>query len=328
MRFAQPYFSAGFFVVIGLAVFYVWAFKSRRKAMEKFAGAGLLKDLLGADIFRQRLRAAFLTVAVVLSVLAFMRPQWGFKWLQLKRKGLDILFAMDTSKSMLAQDVKPSRLSRAKLALGDFARNLPGDRIGLIAFSGTAFLQCPLTVDYDGFLLALDSVNTDIIPRPGTSLSAAIKEALRDFSGGLQKYNALIIITDGEELEGDAFSAAQEAKKQGVVIYCVGIGSTEGELIPAEGGFLKDQQGNVVKTRLNESLLQKIALTTGGTYLRATSAEFGLDLLYRDKLSKLDKKEFQSRMNKSYTDRYQIFLFLALISLVLESWIDERRVNK
>jgi Ca-activated chloride channel family protein len=325
MRFGQLYFIYGFLAIIGLAVFYFWAFKAKRKTMERFAAKGLLKELLSSvDISRQKIRAVLFIAVFILSVMALMRPQWGFKWQDVKYNGLDILVALDTSKSMLAQDIKPSRLARAKLALGDFARNLSGDRIGLIAFAGTAFLQCPLTVDYEGFLGSLDSVDTNTIPRPGTSISGAIKEALRDFSGGLQKYNVLIIITDGEELEGDALAAAQDAKKQGVTIYCIGIGTAEGEIIPAEGGYLKDKQGNVVKTRLNENLLQKIALATGGTYLRATSAEFGLDLLYREKLSKMDKKESQTRRNKLYTERFQIFLFLAWILLIAECLVDDR----
>lgn len=319
MKFGQIYFIYGFLAVIAAVFFYFWAFKAKKAAMERFAGAGLLKELLNPlNITRQKIGAGLLITVLFLSVLALMRPQWGFKWQEIKSNGLDIMVALDTSKSMLAQDIKPSRLARAKLALGDFSRNLSGDRIGLIAFAGTAFLQCPLTVDYDGFLLSLDSVGTNTIPRPGTSISSAIKEALRDFSGGLQKYNVLIIITDGEELEGDALASAEAAKKQGVIIHCIGIGTAQGEIIPAEGGYLKDKQGNVVKSRLNEGLLQKIAITTGGVYVRATSAEFGLDLLYRDKLSKMEKKESQTRRNKLYSERFQIFLFLAWILLIAE----------
>ena len=251
----------------------------------------------------------------------------------MKRKGLDILIALDTSKSMLAQDLKPSRIERSKLAIRDFVKYLKGDRIGLIAFSGSAFLQCPLTVDYGGFLLSLEDIDTEIIPKGGTNLSSAITEAVRSYSGAQKKYKVLVIITDGEDHKGNALSAAEEAKKEGIAVFCVGIGSREGELIPlkAEDGqarFLKDRQGNVVKSRLDESILQKIALATGGSYVRSTGAEFGLELLYRERLSKLEKRELEGKLAKHYEERFQIPLALAFLLLLVELLISERKKGK
>ena len=335
MRFGQvEYFWYALLSAIGLGIFYLWVYKSRSGILEKVAQKALLKDLLSSlDLRGQYLKSFLLSLGLVLCVLSLGRPQWGFQWKEVKRKGLDILIALDTSKSMLAQDLKPSRIERSKLAIRDLVKYLKGDRIGLIAFSGSAFLQCPLTVDYGGFLLSLEDIDTEIIPKGGTNLSSAITEAVRSYSGAQKKYKVLVIITDGEDHKGNALSAAEEAKKEGIAVFCVGIGSREGELIPLknEDGqtrFLKDRQGNVVKSRLDEFILQKIALATGGSYVRATGAEFGLELLYRERLSKLEKRELEGKLAKHYEERFQIPLALAFLLLLVELLISERKKAK
>jgi len=331
MRFAQPNFILFILASCALVLFYIWAFAARERMREKFAQKGLLSELLaGVDPARQRLKAVLMVAGLCFCFFALMRPQWGFKWQEVKHKGLDIIIALDTSKSMLAADIKPSRLERAKLAIGDFVRNLKGDRIGLVAFAGSAFLECPLTVDYGGFMLSLENVDTDIIPRGGTSISSAIREAMRAYPAGESKDKVLIIITDGEDHEGDPLKLAEEAKKQGIIICCIGIGTKEGELIFVQGHdntkeFLKDSQGNAVKSRLNESVLEKIALDTGGTYIHASNTEFGLELLYNEKLSKLQKREFEAKMSKLYVERFQIFLFIGLVALLVELGISDVR---
>ncbi len=331
MRFAQGYYAVGFWIVLALALFLVWVFKKKKALMRKFAETELLGEIASSVNFkRQAVKSALIVAALIFSLLALMRPQWGFRWQEVKRKGLDILIAIDTSKSMLATDVKPNRLERSKLAVKDLIRKLKGDRIGLIAFAGTAFLQCPLTVDYNGFLLALNDLSVNTIPRGGTSISSAIKTALRSYEGGQKEHKVLIIITDGEDHEGDALASAREAKKEGVKLFCIGIGTAGGELIQLvdESGkrvFLKDKEGNVVKSRLNEHLLREIALTTGGAYVRSSGAEFGLDLLYEQKLSKMEKREIKVQMAKRYYERFQIPLALALILLAMEPLINDRR---
>jgi len=331
MRFANLGAIHLLWFVVLLVLFYFWAFKKRRAAMERFAQKDLITDLTSSlDKRNQKLKIILIILAVFLIVLSFLRPQWGFHWQEVKRKGLDIIIAVDTSKSMLASDVKPNRLERAKLAIKDFTRHLQGDRVGLIAFAGEAFLQCPLTVDYGGFLLSVDSLNVNIIPRGGTSISRAIKEAIRGYEGGLKKYKVLILITDGEDHEGNAEKAAEEAKKEGVKVFCIGIGTPEGELITLtdEKGnktFLKDSQGNVVKTRLDETTLQKIALTTGGSYIRSGATQFGLDLIYEEKLSKMEKRELESKLAKQFEERFQIPLGLAFLLLLGELFISERK---
>ncbi len=331
MKFGNPNFIYSFLIIPALIVFYIFVFKARKIALKKFAQKRLLKDLLlSVNTANQRLKIILLITATALCFLALMRPQWGFHWNEVKRKGLDIIIALDTSKSMLAQDIKPNRLARSKLAIKDLTKSLKGDRIGLIAFSGSAFLQCPLTVDYAGFLLSAESIDVDTIPKGGTSITSAIREAIKSYAGGQKKYKVLVIITDGEDHEGDALKAAEDAKKEGITVFCIGIGTKEGDIIPITQNdghkeFLKDKQGNVIKSKLDEITLQKIALTTGGSYLRSSSTEFGLDLLYRERLSKMEKRELEGKMVKQYEERFQIILGLALLIFLSEPLINDRK---
>lgn len=299
--------------------------------MRRFADKRLIDGITpNVSAGRKVLKTMLVLAAVAALFIALARPQWGFEWQEVKRSGLDMLIAIDVSKSMLTKDVKPDRLERSKFAVKDVVKKLNGDRIGLIAFSGTAFLQCPLTIDYNGFLITLDDLNVNTIPRAGTSIAAAINEARDIFKGPEKKYKVLVIITDGEELEGDAVSAAKEAAKEGIRIYCVGVGTYEGDLIPTinDNGdrvYLTDKSGSVVKSRLNEDVLKNVALSTGGSYVRATQAEFGLSLLYDKSISKLEKRDIESKMKKRYEERFQIFIAIALALLLLEPLISERK---
>lgn len=331
MRFGATYMAAWLWLVPALISVYWLAGRSRERALKRFASKDALKEISGTfDPGKRKRKNILLVAAVLVTVIALMRPQWGFKWQEVTREGLEIMIALDTSNSMLAEDVKPNRLSRAKLAIMDLVKKLKGDRIGLVVFSGTAFLQCPLTVDYDGFLLSLDDVDVDSIPVGGTSISKAIYKSIESFEGGKSQEKILIVITDGEDLEGGVDAAIQKARAYGVKIFCVGIGSKEGEFIPVNvsGGqkrFLKGPDGNVVKTRLMEEPLQRMALETGGMYVRATGAEFGLDLIYEEKLSKLEKQEFKSRMEKRYNEKFQIPLILAFLLVLCEPLLTDRK---
>ena len=314
-----------------LIIFYIWAFISKRKALETFAQSHLVPMLTATVNWRnQKLRAALIILVVGLLVFALMGPRWGFRWHEVKREGIDIIVAIDTSNSMLAQDVKPNRLERSKLAIEELLDLLQGDRIGLIAFAGNSFLQCPLTLDYGAFARALNAVNTGIIPRGGTSIERAVKTALTAFEGKAKKYKALILITDGEDHEGDPVKAAEEATKQGIKIFCVGVGTRDGELIHIvdENGnksLLKDRSGQVVMSRLDEETLQKVALTTGGGYVRASGAEYGLDIIYNEKIATMEKRDLESKLQKRYEERYQIPAVIALGLLCLEAFVSERR---
>ena len=332
MHYADPrYLSVLIFLMITVALFYLWAMKRRKKLMDRFAEKTLIGSIAPTiSIERKVVKMAILAAAVSLLVFALARPQWGFELKETKFKGLDILIAIDVSKSMLATDVKPNRLERVKFAVKDLTKKLNGDRAGLVAFAGTAFLQCPLTIDYNGFLLALDDLSVNTIPRGGTNISAAIREAMGLFKGQEKKYKTLILITDGDDLEGDPLKAAKEASSEGIKIYCVGVGTFEGSLIPAanergERGWVADRSGNVVKTTLNEELLKNIAISTGGSYVRATQSDFGLVLLYDKSISKLEKRDIEGKMNKQYQERFQYFLGLAILFLLIEPFISERK---
>ncbi|MBF0458352.1 MAG: VWA domain-containing protein [Nitrospirae bacterium] len=313
------------------AVFYILAFKAGKKALRRFADAGLLNDLtMGLSLTRQYLKAALIAAAIILCVTALMRPQWGFHLEEVKRRVSDILIAIDTSKSMLATDVKPNRLQRSKFAVNDLIKKLRGDRVGLIGFAGKAFLFSPLTVDYNGFMLALNDLSVNSIPVGGTDIASAIDEAISIYKDNPSKDKSLILITDGEDLAGNALAAAERAKTAGMKIYTVGIGTPEGELIQVadEKGssqFLKDSEGNMIKSRLDEGTLEKIALTTGGSYVRAGSAELGLGLIYDEQLSHADKKEMDEKMERRYNERFQYPLALALIFIMIEALLPERK---
>jgi len=331
MKFGNIQAAYLLWLVFFTGLFYFWSLRKQKRLMQGFAETALLKEIASSVDYKKKKMKAILIVAVVtLSVFALMRPKWGFQMEEVKRQGLDILVAIDTSKSMLAQDVKPNRLERSKLAVRDLVKKLKGDRIGLIAFSGDAFLQCPLTVDYNGFILSLDSLTSDIIPKGGTAITSAIKEAVNVFSDEPRKYRILIIITDGEDHEGNVARASEAAKKEEIKVFTIGIGTPEGDLIQftdknGRENFLKDREGNVVKTKIDEEILQKIARVTGGSYIHAVGAEFGLDLLYKEKLSKMEKRALESKMVKQYEERFQIPLFFAILFLVAEALANERK---
>ena len=324
MNFANPVFSLFFIVLFFLIIFYIWAYRKYNRDLETFAEKNLLPKIIDfSGQINRRNRWILRLTALFFLVLALTGPQWGYYWRNVKHRALEIIFALDTSKSMLATDIKPNRLERAKLALKDLIKKLPGDKVGLIAFSGTSFLQCPLTMDYNAFGISLDSLNTSSIPRGGTVIGEAIETARKAFKASSSGTGILILISDGENHEGDPVAKAKEAAKDGLKIFTIGIGSPEGELITLrdENGnsyYLKDEQGNVVKSVLNEKILQEIAKAGNGAYFRGTGPSLGLDDLYRTQLAKINKSETSSRLQKRYLDRYQIPLFIAFLLLLLE----------
>ena len=286
-------------IAAALHLFYQY----RCRMMSRFVKEHLIDELAcGFSKKLYRLKAVFLMAAFVLMVAALSRPQWGYQMRPIKRHGLDIMVTIDVSKSMLTPDVRPSRLERTKLAVKDLIMKLNGsDHIGLIAFAGDAMLMCPFTYDYNGFLLSLDDLGVDSIPRQGTNISQAIEESVKAYQGMADPDKAVILVTDGEEEEGNALDAARKAHEKGVRIFTVGVGTREGDLVQVtnadgQAEFLKDADGNVVKSHLNENLLQQIAYITGGAYVRSAGAEFGLDYLYDRQLSKLKKHDMQEKM--------------------------------
>ena len=312
-------------LVVGAALFVL--LRRRATALGAFAEAPLAARLApDLDRRRWRWRTMLRLAALTLLVLALAGPKWGFHWQQMKRQGLDIIVAVDTSRSMLATDVKPDRLERAKLAVLDLVPLLEGDRIGLVPFAGTAFLECPLTIDYAAFERSVRAVDVGIIPRGGTALARAIDTSLEGFESREGKYEALILITDGEDHEGDVQAAAERAKARGVKIFTIGIGTPDGELLPlGADGFVKDRSGQVVKSRLDEKTLEEIALTTGGAYVHGIGPTLGLDQVFRDHIAPMERREVASALQRQYEERFQVPLALALIVLLLEALIPLRR---
>ena len=311
-------------VLVPISVaFFVHARRRRRAALETFAEARLLDRVAeGHDRRRPQYAAGLVVAALVCAVLALAGPKWGFHWEEVRREGIDLMIAIDTSRSMLASDVRPDRLRRAKLAVRDLVEQLQGDRVGLIAFAGSSFVQCPLTHDYAAFLESLRAIDVGIIPRGGTALAQAVRTGIEAFQGREGRYAALVLITDGEDHEGDVESAAQEAAAAGIRVYTVGIGTRGGELIEIEvegrKSFLKDRQGQVVKSRLDEETLRTLATTTGGAYLYAQGPSLGLDELYDDYIAKMERREIDSTMQRRFRERFQVPLVLAILLLAIE----------
>jgi len=306
------------------------AFRRRRAALERFAEARLLAAVApDRDERRLRWRAVMVLVALTMIIVALAGPRWGFHWEEIHREGIDVLIALDTSRSMLTQDVKPDRLERAKLAILDLTKELQGDRVGLIAFAGSAFVQCPLTLDYAAFAESLRAVKVGIIPKGGTALAEAITTGVDAFEGRQGKYAALVLMTDGEDHEGGIDDATKKATEAGIKVYTVGIGTPGGELIQVEENgqktYLKDRKGQVVKSRLDDETLRNIATATGGAYLYAEGPDLGLDKLYEDYISKMEKRELKTAMEKRFEERYQWPLAIALILLALEPLVGEKR---
>lgn len=297
--------------------------------MARFGNLDLVKKLSeSVSRGRQVAKAVLVVLAVLFMALALARPQIGTRLEEVKREGVDIFVALDVSKSMLAEDIKPSRLAKAKHEISKFIDMLRGDRIGLIVFAGEAFVQCPLTLDYGAAKTFLNIMDPSLIPEPGTNLSAAIGTAMKSFESQERKYKVLVLVTDGEDHGDNVMQAAEVADREGVVIYTVGIGSPKGVPIPiydrrGNKEFKKDRRGEIILTKLDQFTLEKIALTTNGKYYQSITGETRLEKVYEE-IAKMEKKELASMKFTQYEDRFQYVLIFAIIFLVLELLLSER----
>jgi len=317
-----------------LGGFFLWAFRSRRAALGSFASHDLLAHLLRAvSVRRQVFKMFLLLLGAAFLVMALIEPKWGFHWEEIKRRGLDIVVALDVSKSMMAEDIAPNRLEAAKREIKSLVNNLHGDRIGIVAFAGTSFLNCPLTLDYSTAKLFLNDLEPEAVPLGGTDIGGAIRTALEAFEGHEKKHRVLILITDGEDHRDRVMAAAEEAKRKGVVIFPIGIGRREGAPIPVfdeagRKGFVKDRNGQVVLSKRDDVLLGKLALLTGGKKGSIGAGRFPLEEIYEEEIARMEKKELESSRQKRYEHRFQIFLFMALICFVFEGIMSERKTVK
>jgi Ca-activated chloride channel family protein len=332
LHFAQSiWIIVGLIVCLGIIVLFIRFDRRREADLMKLIHPRFRQRLTeGFSPWRRNLKRGLWVLAVLLLFVSVARPQMGYEWREVKRKGIDIVFAVDTSRSMLAEDLTPSRLERARLGIIDFVGRLEGDRVGLIPFAGSAFALCPLTLDYQAFRESLDVLDTDLIPRQGTDLASAIKEAERLFDENGNNHRVLVMLTDGEDLQGDVIDAAKAAAKKGMAIYTVGVGSPEGATIPLVLGngrkdFVRDESGKVVKTTLDEATLEKIAEVTNGLYVRLGRGAEGLNTIYQEKLRMVPKSELNQRMERIPLERLEWPLGLAIGILLLEFFIGDRK---
>ncbi len=332
MQFAQPLWLLAGLAACAALVWLYRRFDSRQRvALMQFASARLLPKLTSSVSASRRLaKRVLFALGVALLFVALARPQAGFEFQEIHRKGIELLFAVDTSKSMLAQDVKPDRLTRAKLAVTDLIAKLNGDGVGLIAFAGRSFLQCPVTLDYDAFRESLDALDVNVIPRGGTDIASAIHEAEVVFKTRSAADKILILITDGEDLGGEAINAARSAAKNGVKIFTVGVGSTTGELVPVPSesggtGFAKDENGKPVRSRLDETTLKKIAEAGGAFYQPLGTQGEGLTNIYERGFTGFKRQDLTARQAKVPLEKFHWALLAALACFVGEFLIANRR---
>jgi len=331
MNFGAPNWFWGLLLIPVLAVLFARAERRSAARLREFVSERLLPTLARTlDRRRRTLRFALTLLAVILTITALAKPRWGYIYEDVKRKGLDLILAGDTSRSMLSNDVPPSRLQRVKLAAQDLLNELQGDRVGLIAFAGRAFLQAPLTIDYDAAVEAINDLDTTTIPEGGTNISAAIDLAVQTYGKSAIGNRALIIFTDGEELSGDSLATAKAAADAGVRIFTVGVGTSEGSLIPlsGEGGgtaFVKDSNGQVVKSKLDEKRLKEIAETTGGFYIHLEDGPRTMKQLFDEGLAKMQTGDIDDRMSRRPIERYQWPLGAALVVFAAAFLLRERK---
>jgi len=319
------------FLIWTVPVFFLillFGMKRREKILSRYASKrGLAAIAPDADTKRRWIRAGLLLLSIALITVALSGPQYGYKWETIERKGVDIMIALDCSKSMLAKDIHPNRLERAKRKIYDLLDMLQGDRIGLVAFAGTAFLQCPLTLDYHAFHIFLKALSPDEMPVGGTDIPGAVTTAISGFRKKDATQKAIILITDGESTQGDPIKAARLAKKDGIKLFCIGVGGSEGVPVPDEhGGFTKDISGNIVMSRLDEATLKKMALITGGTYVRAIAGDLDLDTIYKkDIRGQMTLSTLSSRRKQVWEDRYQWLLAPAILLLLADLFLPDRK---
>ena len=327
MRFGEPLYLYMILLIPLLIGFLIWAEKKRKKLSARFVDASLLSRLVSPRAVGQRRKKIRLLVwGLVFLMIALAQPRWGFQWEDLQQRGVDIVVALDVSNSMLATDIKPSRLERAKHKVADLLRMLKGDRVGLVAFAGTSFLHCPLTLDYQAAEMFLGALDTDLIPVQGTALGHAINTSINAFSTVEKKSKVIILITDGEDHEGTALKALQLAQQEGVKIFVIGIGQEEGVPVPdPSGGFKRNRSGEIVLSKINEPLLEKIAVESGGTYVRSVHGDMDLRTIYLKQIQQsVEKKELKSSRRKHWIDRFQWLILAGLLCLVGERWVREK----
>lgn len=329
-RFSHPEYLY-FFLVVPLTIGLYWfATVLQKKAINRFGNFETLKQLMPGMSFRRGwFKTIIISVALSVIILGLAGPQFGSKLTEVKRKGIELIIALDVSNSMMAEDIQPSRLERAKQAISRLVDKLSDDRLGLVVFAGDAYVQLPITNDYISAKMFLSTINPGIVPKQGTAIGSAINLAANSFSPESKTSKVIVVISDGENHEDDPVDAAKKAAEQGIYVYTIGIGSPQGSPIPASSNepqqsFLKDKDGNVVVSKLDEETLSKVAVAGNGKYIRATNMQLGLLPLF-DEINKMQKTEMKEKVYAEYDDQFQYFFAFALIILLIEFLLLERK---
>ena len=331
-RFANPDFLYLLLLLPVLVLLWVFNNIRRKRAFKRLGEQNLVKKLMPElSEIRPGLKFLLGLLAITAVIIIMARPQFGSRLEEVKKQGVEVIIALDVSNSMLARDIQPDRLTRAKQALTRLIDNLENDKIGLIVFAGDAYTQIPVTTDYISAKMFLSAISPQMVPKQGTAIGSAIDLGMRSFSPGEGKSKTMIIITDGENHEDDPVTKAKEASEAGIVIHTIGIGSPQGVPVPIVSGgkldYLKDKDGNSVITRLDEDILKKIAVTAKGSYVRASTSNIGLDEIYGE-IRKMKTQEMESTMYTEYNDQFQIFAVAAIFLLVVEFLIKDRKNRK
>ncbi len=324
--------NSGFLILLVLSLLFPVLYgvlrALRRRRLRKLGDEKLVRELT-ADWSGSKgwVRTVLFSLAWACFVLALSRPQVGAKLSKRETKGAEIMICLDVSNSMLARDYSPDRLDRAKLAISRLVDRLQQDRIGLIVFAGTSFVQLPITTDYVSAKMFLGNVDTGSVPIQGTAIGDAILTATKSFSAQSEKSRAIIVITDGENHEDDAVAAAKQAAEYGIKVYTIGVGSAQGQPIPKDGELMKDKDGNIVVTRLDEETLKAVAAAGGGAYVHAGNEEFGLNPIIDD-IKKMEAERYESVVFDEYDEQYMYFMGMAFALLVIEMLVGERRSRR
>lgn len=326
--FAQSQFLLLLLLSPAILIAYAFMQRARSKRIAKFGDTELVKELMPSwSKSKGWMRAVLFSLAFAMFAIGLSRPQIGAKLKEHEARGAEIMICLDVSNSMLAEDYSPNRLDRAKLAISRIVDRLQDDRIGLIVFAGSSFVQLPITTDYVSAKMFLSSINTESVPIQGTAIGDALLTAAKSFSTQSEKSRAIIVITDGENHEDDPVDAAKEVAGMGIKVYTIGVGSVQGQPIPKDGELMKDREGNIVVTRLDEGTLQQIAAAGNGAYVHAGNEEFGLNPII-DEIRKMEDEEFNSVVFEEYDEQYMYFFAAALILFVLEMLIGEKRSRR
>lgn len=328
LNFAQSQYLLLLFLIPVFFIIQAIVLKIRRSRMRKFGDETLVSQLMPSySKGKVWVRLVLFSIGFFFFVIGLARPQIGAKLKEHETKGAEIMIVLDVSNSMLAEDYSPNRLERAKLAISRLVDKLRDDRIGLIVFAGNSFVQLPITTDYVSAKMFLNSISTESVPVQGTAIGDAINTAMRSFSAQSEKSRAIIVITDGENHEDDPVAAAKQAADLGVRVFAIGVGSPEGKPIPMDGELLKDKNGEIVVTRLDEKVLQDVARAGNGVYVRAGNSEFGLNPVIDD-IRRMEDEMYSSIVFEEFDEQFMYFLGIALFFFVIEMLIGDRRSKK